>query len=285
MSTRGAVAVGTAEKWSGVYNHFDSYFGGLGEEVWEHVQKNKDRLADFAKDILSFDDWRAYLDGGICQYCGKKTGQPHTINGQIMEAKRYREKPMFKGCDPLTEEGIRKKYQMFAPAMPDPNSAAMKAISTVHPDISELIAKEAAAREARIQEEIQIAENVKRCGFPDPEAKYHQHNDGDPKDYHIKSDNSDPLFIEYVYVIDFENRKLHVLVNQSYEDETGKKYEPDPKIKKENLSRADLPILRQDGFRDYGHCAYRHMLLKTLDIDKDSFDSEALNKLQSPEEE
>jgi hypothetical protein len=81
MSTRGCVAIGTGKEWKGVYNHYDSYPQGLGIELYEHLQ-GKD-LNQFAEELVSFADWREYLNGGICQYCGNKVGQPHSISGVI----------------------------------------------------------------------------------------------------------------------------------------------------------------------------------------------------------
>lgn len=39
MSTRGAVGWGNLDGWTGVYNHYDSYPGGLGTEVWEEIRR------------------------------------------------------------------------------------------------------------------------------------------------------------------------------------------------------------------------------------------------------
>lgn len=82
MSTRGCVAIKKGDGWLGLYNHFDSYPTGLGREVWEHI-RGKD-LKQFAEELLRFDDWRNYLNEGVCEYCGKKgLGQPHSISGMI----------------------------------------------------------------------------------------------------------------------------------------------------------------------------------------------------------
>jgi len=96
MSTRGAVALGTLRQWRGVYNHFDSYPTGLGQDLYEHVMRRMlegKTLEEIGKDILCFDDWRNYLGGGICPYCGKMTGQAHTISGKILGKQRKRGYP------------------------------------------------------------------------------------------------------------------------------------------------------------------------------------------------
>jgi len=79
MSTRGCVAFGTSTNWRGIFNHWDSYPTGLGKDFWQHIQNHKADLTTWRDEVLAFDDWRNYLAGGICPYCGKKAGQPHTI--------------------------------------------------------------------------------------------------------------------------------------------------------------------------------------------------------------
>lgn len=85
MSTRGCVAVKRGKGWEGVYNHFDSYPSGLGSGLWEYLQgKTQGELEEFASELLQYGDWREYLNGGVCEYCGKKgLGQPCNISGAI----------------------------------------------------------------------------------------------------------------------------------------------------------------------------------------------------------
>jgi hypothetical protein len=40
-------------------------------------------LREIGEDILRFDDWRNYLKGGICEYCGKMTGQAHSMSATL----------------------------------------------------------------------------------------------------------------------------------------------------------------------------------------------------------
>ena len=70
MSTRGVVALAQGDDWVGVYNHSDSYPTGLGRAVWAHLQS--EGVAKVQEKMLQFDDWRAYLAGGLCEYCGEK---------------------------------------------------------------------------------------------------------------------------------------------------------------------------------------------------------------------
>ncbi len=82
MSTRGCVAVRQEDgSWKGVYNHYDSYPAGLGEEVKKACANNADHLQEFCDEMLKYGDWRDFRDGGVCEYCGKTgLGQPVNIN-------------------------------------------------------------------------------------------------------------------------------------------------------------------------------------------------------------
>lgn len=97
MSTRGSVAIKQDfGEWRGVYNHWDSYPEGLGKELWRYLKKNKIDLNKFAEELLQYDDWRNYLNGGLCPYCGKTgVGQPHSLTGKVIEfqAKEFKEGP------------------------------------------------------------------------------------------------------------------------------------------------------------------------------------------------
>jgi hypothetical protein len=86
MSTRGCVAIkhGGKEQWLGVYNHSDSYPTGLGKELWDYLHQPEVNLIRFSVELLKYGDWRDYLGGGICPYCGKVGfGQPCNIRGDI----------------------------------------------------------------------------------------------------------------------------------------------------------------------------------------------------------
>lgn len=182
MSTRGCVAIAMPEgKWVGVYNHSDSYPTGLGKELWDYLYQDGVALEGFAETLLHYDDWRNFLAGGVCPYCGKVgKGQPHDISGAV--------------------------YGRLA--IPDryPTAAAMRA------EYQQLPAWQ--GRDAEIEEMAKEAETIAKAkqetGFPDPEAQHHQHGDLSDK---ITSDDSDPLFIEWVYVVDVEKRTLEVLAS------------------------------------------------------------------------
>ena len=62
----------------------------------------------------------------------------------------------------------------------------------------------------RTETEIEVINNRKETGFPDPLAKWHSHGNVDE---HMNQDNSDALFIEWVYVIDPEFQKMYVFTH------------------------------------------------------------------------
>jgi hypothetical protein len=145
MSTRGCVAVKTGKSWRGVYNHSDSYPQGLGAALHEYLLITD--LKKFAKDLIRYDDWRDYLNGGVCKYCGGiGLGQPHSISGVIHESL-----------------------------------------------------------------------NPGQDKYPDPERKYHKHEYSGVERNKIRANivpknaKYEALFIEWVYVVDPENRMIDIL--------------------------------------------------------------------------
>jgi hypothetical protein len=101
-----------------------------------------------------------------------------------------------------------------------------------------------------IESDIEILHNIEQTGYPDPEAKYHSHAG---KESQITNLDPDPLFIEWVYVIDPEERTITVLRSQSDKKTRGE-------VREE-------PILRDDGYWDYGHCAFRHVEVAKFNVD------------------
>jgi len=165
MSTRGCVAVKTGENsWRGVYNHCDSYPTYLGREVWA-ILHDYSTNKQFCDELLQFDDWRNFLNEGICEYCGKRTSQPHSISIPI--------------C------GFDSEYQISP----------------------------------RNEEEVKMLMDYRNTGYPDPEAKYHKHNTEDLINIQITNETTEPLWHEWVYVIDVEKNKIEVLYSRLVEDE------------------------------------------------------------------
>jgi hypothetical protein len=53
----------------------------------------------------------------------------------------------------------------------------------------------------------EIKENIKSTGYPDPECKYHKHQE---KVEHYTPEDADPLFIEWVYVYDPSTKEVEI---------------------------------------------------------------------------
>jgi hypothetical protein len=225
VSTRGCVAIGTPACWRGVYNHWDSYPTGLGKTVWDHLQAllgSGKTLEQFAGELLRYDDWRAYLRKGICEYCGKRTTQPHSISGVVsLREEKFKSKA-----------AIRRYYR------------SVPAWRCHDKEI-----------EAAIRREWQIRANVQRTGYPDPRAIYHEHDLRPVKEQQITSDNPDPLFIEWVYVVEPKARTFFVLSHRGQPTPSG------------NLPVGESPQPVGNGRWDYGHCIYWHELAGSFPID------------------
>jgi hypothetical protein len=231
MSTRGCVAIRKKDGgWVGVYNHSDSYPTCLGKEVWDHLQGKN--LKRFAGDLLRFDTWDNYLEGGVCPYCGKRgLSSPHSIRGEILgrTPPDYGRGLTFESSF-KTKEEMREYYESL-PAWRGKEKEIEKAIET----------------------EWRLRENIEKTGYVDPECKFHEHDSLDDPG-HITSENPDPLFIEWVYVIDPEHRTVDILAHVSDE-------------KTDGPVRMGSPVLRSDGYWDYGHCACKHIKIARISLD------------------
>jgi hypothetical protein len=78
----------------------------------------------------------------------------------------------------------------------------------------------------------------------------------EPTDDHITSENPNPLFIEWVYIIDPDHNMLHVMRHQSVGEEDWSK------------PRIYPPQKRPDRVVDYGRFCYKHVLVASLDLDE-----------------
>jgi hypothetical protein len=235
MGTRGCVAVqGEGElgaSFRGVYNHFDSYPMCLGKEVWDRIQEcGADAVAN---GLLKHGDWQAYLAGGMCEYCGKEAGQPVNISGVIFGWEYRRQRY-------ATLEAYRESFH------------EREAWKGREDEV-----------ERQVQLEAEIRQNEAATGYPDPESKYHSHRGAEDQ---ITSEYPNPLFIEWVYVIEPATKKMVVLYHVR-----------DP-LHPEGSPILDEEYKRPDGFWEYGHCAYRHELMAVIDLDGSESDWGALKK-------
>jgi hypothetical protein len=190
MGTRGCVAVRQpGGGWRGVYNQFDSYPTGLGSKVYAEAKKKG--LKKLAEEVLSFGDWREYESGGICEFCGKKAGQPHTIEGTIS------------GYTGVDYAGDRKAKLKAKNVEELTEAIRTSPIGGAFPEMAPFNA----------QRQWPIVQNMKRTGYPDPEVKHHKHGDG-PEDQ-ITDKDADALYIEWVYVLDPVENTIDVLKSRA----------------------------------------------------------------------
>ena len=241
--------------WKGVYNHSDSYPTWLGPRVFKHFAgKSKEELKEMCNELLKHSDWDSYLSGDFCEYCGKRAGHPHSISGLIygMQSEYIDDgtKKLYKNRDEV-EAQIRENNRIYNWGVTE----------------KELI--------ERIDEEWSVHENYLRTGFADPEAKYHQHSEfGEGKVSLITSENPDPLFIEWVYVIDPDERMMHIYAHESGKDRTKYKKKKDPRFGEttvsENPKKMPAEGYNKDGYWYSGSIAvgYRHVKVLEVDISK-----------------
>ena len=178
MSTAGCVAWPVpGGSLKGVYNHSDSYPTYLGAQVFAEAKR---RGIDALAALLSYyGDWRQVLSNSICAYCGKVTGQPPSIG--LMEG----------GFGNMTRDAY----------------VAMR--------------RQQAGHDAKLQDDYrreiayrdEIAANLERTGFPDPDAKHHRHGNGVADQF---DPFTDPLGIEWVYVLRPDTNLMEVWKSVRY---------------------------------------------------------------------
>jgi hypothetical protein len=194
MGTRGCVAVNGEspdfKQWRGCYNHWDSYPTGLGKEVWDTIQSIGVKAV--VDGVTKVGDWREFLSGGVCEFCGKVEGQPVDISSRLF----------------------------------------------TKPDSGE---------------------------FPDPLALNHSH--AEPGDGIITSEAPDPLFIEWVYVIEPATMQMAVMAAMSK-----------PGYKMREVDAGEQPVLSNDGYWHYGHCAYKHVIVTVVGLTGPDPDWAAIEK-------
>ncbi len=87
MSTRGSLAWPLPDgSHKGVYNHDGSEPTVLGKAVFAEAKTRG--LGVLVELLCTCGDWREISSHGICQYCGKVAGQPHSISAVITATAR-----------------------------------------------------------------------------------------------------------------------------------------------------------------------------------------------------
>jgi len=187
MSTRGCIGVGRARKFRGIYNHFDNYPSGIGPELWKKLKSYPSAQA-FADELLQYDDWRAFINKGVCQYCGHQRGQPHSFGGGIQEAWRYKDEEWIKaGLVRVTEKAIRTYWKGMDWAEERPEEV-----------------------QRQIKADLEVLANVNRTGFPDPQVLFHEHNELPREQHHLSERSIGVSWCEWIYLIDPANERLAV---------------------------------------------------------------------------
>lgn len=193
MSTRGVVAVlnEDGKGWKGIYNHSDSYPTGLGADVWEQLQKHG--VEAVSADLLKFAEWDDYLEGGVCPYCGKKAGAPHTFTMGIYGRGTTR-------------------TSNFAEGGSDAQYKTKKEMTDYYQSLSAWKGRDAEIKQM-VDREFELRERVAKTGYPDVKAQYHKHSKPG-KESIITSrdrDNAAPLFYEWIYVLDPKTGTMTIL--------------------------------------------------------------------------
>lgn len=205
MSTRGAVAWGNLDSWTGLYNHFDSYPSGLGKDVWDKLKELGPQ--EFISQVSAHSNWLSYLRGGLCPYCGK-VASPTTISGSLFSFDDNL-KVRKEGPESLGKWG-RENFLVHS----DPE----RWVAYQKKGRGDLWDKDRWVENPRMnvgyREEtvsgLMIAYAYKATGFPDPHVLFHSHRE-EPIDALMNQDTADKLFIEWVYIVDVEANMLHVL--------------------------------------------------------------------------
>jgi hypothetical protein len=174
MSTRGAVAWSEGERVIGVYHHSDAYPTCLGAEVFVRLREHG--AGHLLARLRRAGDWREVMGDGVCPYCGKTEGQPHSIA------------PVMGG---------------FAPWGRSEFVAMRKKQSQGRPEVSAAYRREIVLLDY-------IERNRRTCGYPDPEARYHRHGRGRADQF---APFADPVNIEWVYVLLAESWAFEVWVS------------------------------------------------------------------------
>lgn len=86
---------------------------------------------------------------------------------------------------------------------------------------------------------------------------------------YITSVNPDPLYIEWVYIVDSKNNMLHVLASK--------------RVGCDDWSKPSLypPIMRKNRVVDYGRFSYKHILTASVKLDSPEPDWEKMRTIRN----
>lgn len=182
MSTRGAIAYRAGDGWEGVYNHSDSYPTGLGKELWAFI--NGGRLA-FSDETAEAHGAQALVD------LIKVTPQGFSAFDAINRTKVERALATYAADSPYRDTMV----QMYGDGRFDGPHGAYTST------------------------ELQGTEPLRGC-YPDPVGWKRETRYGvtEPNSMEPCGDTTcDPLFMEWVYVIDADAQIMTILASRSVE--------------------------------------------------------------------
>ena len=216
MSVSGCVAVGDEKNWRGIYNHWDSQPTCLGQDL---------------TDELTF--WLKDLRRTLQEFCDELLKYTSWMEFKSAGVCPY--------CGKIGRGAPHtiKSFIFFA-GLPDKDLVAAEAEKLKERDDS--ISKE-------------ILRNMEKTGYPDPECKWHKHtlDDSSVESHHITSENPDPLFIEWVYIIN-PRKETIIVLHHVYDP----RYDSDEQAREEPIKCGD--------WWDYGHCRCKHIKVTEVSI-------------------
>jgi len=210
MSTRGAVAWGNLEHWTGIYQHYDSYPSGLGQDVWDKIKEIG--AGNLAEELQKHRSWDALLKGGQCPYCGQQATAGN-VSGVLFA---------FDENLTVRKEGIE-SLGSFARQQFEEHTIIERWIDAQKNRRGALWNQEDwrdtptgrhdFGYKRETENGLLVCYAYAATGFPDPHGLWHTHAAKEVGASRMTEKTSDKLFIEWVYIIDLEANMLHVLAH------------------------------------------------------------------------
>jgi hypothetical protein len=267
MSTRGAVGWGNLEHYQAVYNHYDSYPDGLGQDVWKLLKEMGPQ--DFILALSKCRGWKDFLRGGTCPYCGQ-LAVPCSITGTLFafdnntDFQRALKKVGYEEALKVLPSYVRKDFinhtdpEKWIQYQKELRGEFWDKDRWVKGDAGDgsLINMNLGYREETMAG-LMVAYSYKATGYPDPHLMFHGHAPQEATDP-MTEVTSDKLFIEWVYIVDVEANMLHVLNNAQVGN----------KIRK-GLKMIGPPHLLREGIGDKPGDAYAHWHVASVPLTAD----------------
>jgi len=230
MSTRGVVAVGTADAWEGRYCGHDADPGTLGAEVFETARRylqQDGHLMGFQATLLAAGNWDHARQGLICPYCGQRAGVPYDVEASfefpnrditsLEEARRSVEERFGTARDEhlqLLHDSVDILLALADEARRNGSTAELpttrEAMEEVAREIYGIYGPEEWQHifDVKAEQEWEAVQNLRAYGCSDPEQRHHQHSD---KIQVMTPAATDWAHIEYGFIVDPRAQTLHVV--------------------------------------------------------------------------